>query len=166
MKSFLKSLLLFWLFCTGIVITSVLAQDDTVQTNTVVMNPSVINQSPVIPNNAPLAIPGLNYPNQGIPLSNLLLPTIVLIFGILMIGLIFAIHKNVPEFGPDHAIKIVSIALLIIGILFIVSTSSLIDVAQKSELYAPAFGILGTLAGYLLSKNFDSTPPRNEEEKN
>ncbi|MDX2194829.1 MAG: hypothetical protein NW207_00295 [Cytophagales bacterium] len=90
---------------------------------------------------------------SGIPFSNLILPLSVLLFGFAIIAIIFTVYAKVKEFSPDHAIRIVSISMLVIGILFVVSTSYMIDIAVKTELYAPAFGLLGTLAGYLLSRN-------------
>ena len=82
-----------------------------------------------------------------LPLSRLefQLSLFVLGFGILIILLeIFLIKTN--RISPDEAVKFILVTIIIVSTLF------LITAGYSNDQIAPAVGLLGTIAGYLLGK--------------
>jgi len=82
------------------------------------------------------------------------LDIIVLGFGILIIMLeIYLVKINKIE--PENVVKFVTVTLIIIATLF------LITAGYNNDQIAPAMGLLGTIAGYLLGKS-NSPSPQNK----
>jgi hypothetical protein len=104
----------------------------------------------------------INYPQSPLQSGeNLILPMsrwefslsiVVLIFGILVILLELFLIKN-RKIGSENIIKFLIVTLIIISTLF------LITAGYSNDQIAPAVGLLGTIAGYLLGK---SQPLKNE----
>ena len=69
----------------------------------------------------------------------------VLLFGLLIIFTEIYLIK-VKNFGPEQSIKFVVVTLIIFSALF------LITAGYSNDQIAPAMGLLGTVAGYLLGK--------------
>ncbi len=69
----------------------------------------------------------------------------VLIFGFLIIALEMLLIKT-KEIDAQDAIKFIVVTLIVIGTLFLISAG------WSNDQIAPAFGLLGTIAGYLLGK--------------
>ena len=80
-------------------------------------------------------------------MNELWLPLGVLIFGAIIIGSeILVMIKRERGWGAQSS-RIVGITLVVIAAMFLVTTS----IGQ--DRIAPAIGLLGTVAGYLLGKN-------------
>lgn len=93
-----------------------------------------------------------------IPLSRLefTLSIIVLVFGLLLILLeIFLIRSK--KIDSEDTIKFITITLII------TSTLYLITAGYSNDQIAPAVGLLGTIAGYLLGKIGPSKSEKNEK---
>ncbi|MEZ5103776.1 MAG: hypothetical protein R2757_04735 [Draconibacterium sp.] len=93
--------------------------------------------------------PGSNSQDSPIelPLSDLefTLSILVLIFAFLVLGMVIYLVK-VNKIESENSIKIVLITLIITATLF------LITAGYSNDQIAPAVGLLGTIAGYLLGK--------------
>jgi hypothetical protein len=92
-----------------------------------------------------------------IPLTRLefQLSIIVLIFGVLIILFeIFLIRSK--KIGSEDSVKFVTITLIIISTLF------LITAGYSNDQIAPAVGLLGTIAGYLLGR---ISNPKNDKDE-
>jgi hypothetical protein len=82
------------------------------------------------------------------------LSLIVLAFGALIIGLeTFIIFKK--KLGAEYIVRFITVTLIITSTLF------LITAGYDNNQIAPAMGLLGTIAGYLLGK--DSTEKEDKE---
>lgn len=105
---------------------------------------------------------------QIVGISKYTLPIIVLLFGaIIILSLMYLTNSKNNGFDAEHAVRLLSIVLIITGILFLVATGDVgTALSSTSSLYAPAFGLMGTMAGYLLGKTFDkplsSAAPRED----
>jgi hypothetical protein len=84
----------------------------------------------------------------------------VLLFGILVLCMEVYLIK-IKQIGHDYIAKIILVTLIVTGTLF------LITAGYNNDQIAPATGLLGTIAGYLLGKTSapDNThkPTKNEE---
>jgi hypothetical protein len=74
------------------------------------------------------------------------LSSIVLIFGALLFAAELAIIKF-TRYSPDQSTKLVAVTLIIVATLFIITAGF------SSEQIAPAMGLFGTVAGYLLGRS-------------
>lgn len=73
----------------------------------------------------------------------------ILVFGLLLI--LFELHLiKTNQIAHDHAIKFIIITLIIVSTLF------LITAGYNNDQIAPATGLLGTIAGYLLGRTTKS----------
>lgn len=79
----------------------------------------------------------------------------VLIFGLLLFVAEIYIIRTTATFNPEQAIKLVAVSLIIISTLFIITAGF------SSQQIAPAMGLFGTVAGYMLGKYQNS----NEEKR-
>lgn len=93
-----------------------------------------------------------------IPLSRLefSLSIIVLIFGLLLTLLEIYLIK-IKKIDAEDTIKFITITLII------TSTLYLITAGYSNDQIAPAVGLLGTIAGYLLGKISPSKTEKNEK---
>ena len=73
-----------------------------------------------------------------------ILVTGVSLFALLLLFFLFL--KKVPELRPDDALRSFGVIIVLMGTMFVVATG--FDSIQ----IAPAIGIFGTIAGYLLSE--------------
>ena len=81
-----------------------------------------------------------------------LLPVLVLAFGALIVFfLLVLIRRGIMD--SDESIKIITIVLIITGLLFIVSSGTTPSTAVNTNLFAPAFGLLGSIAGYVFGRS-------------
>lgn len=69
----------------------------------------------------------------------------VLIFGLLVFALEYAFIKS-ATFEPEQTIKLIAVTLIVISTLFIITAGF------DSEQIAPAMGLFGTIAGYMLGR--------------
>ena len=74
------------------------------------------------------------------------LSCIILIFGLATIVVQFFLLKQAADHHTDEVAKIFTVTLIIIGTLVLISSGF------SSEQIAPALGLFGTIAGYLLGK--------------
>jgi hypothetical protein len=74
-----------------------------------------------------------------------LLSMTILVFGLIVIGLEVYLIKT-RKLNPDDTIKFIVITLIITSTLF------LITAGYSNDQIAPAVGLLGTIAGYLLGR--------------
>jgi hypothetical protein len=100
---------------------------------------SILNNPPPVPDNAPLKIVT--------PMSHLefTLSMIVLGFGLSVVILEIYLIK-VRKISSEDIIKFITITLIITSTLF------LITAGYSNDQIAPAVGLLGTIAGYLLGR--------------
>jgi len=69
----------------------------------------------------------------------------VLVFGIVVLGLeVLVVQRR--NFSPNDATKLVAVTLIVVSSLFIITAG------YSSEQIAPAMGLFGTIAGYLLGR--------------
>lgn len=80
----------------------------------------------------------------------------VLIFGLIVMGIELYLMK-VNKFDQNQTIKFVLVTLIITSALFLIAAGF------SNNQIAPAMGLLGTVAGYLLGKG--DTPAANETTK-
>jgi hypothetical protein len=80
------------------------------------------------------------------------LSALVLIFGTITLLFEFTLMRG-KEFAPDEILKVLSLTLIIVGALFIITAGF------GSDQIAPAMGLFGTIAGYLLAKRDNPARP-------
>lgn len=80
----------------------------------------------------------------------------VMVFGLLILLSCYVLGKT-KTFDGDQLIRLVCLIIIVTGTLVLVATGY--DATQ----IAPALGILGTIAGYMLGKSANSTSDKNEE---
>jgi len=100
---------------------------------------------------------GTNAISEYNPLSSFTfyLSILVLLFGLIVICLetYLIITKKI---STDYAIKFITVTLIVTSTLF------LITAGYSNNQIAPAMGLLGTIAGYLLGKSSDHSVPKND----
>lgn len=69
----------------------------------------------------------------------------VFLFGAVVIAAQFFLLKK-KDFDANDLLKVFGITLIVVGTLFLISTG------RSDQQIAPAMGLFGTLAGYLLGK--------------
>lgn len=69
----------------------------------------------------------------------------VLLFGLITLLIEISVIKS-GDFKPDDSIKLLAVTLIVISTLFIITAGF------DSEQIAPAMGLFGTVAGYMLGK--------------
>jgi hypothetical protein len=79
-------------------------------------------------------------------INEFVLSLIVLLFGIFVIALQTIIIRK-SEFNANDIVKIYGLSFIIIATLFIITAG------YDSEQIAPAMGLFGTIAGYILGRN-------------
>jgi hypothetical protein len=91
------------------------------------------------------------------PLSSLTfyLSIFVLVFGLIIMGLETYLIAT-KRINTDYAIKFITVTLIVTSTLF------LITAGYSNNQIAPAMGLLGTIAGYLLGKTNNNPPGKNE----
>jgi hypothetical protein len=119
--------------------------DSVMNTNVLVTNPK-----PIEPKNATIDT------KPFITSLEFVLSISVLLFGLIIVGLeIYLIRTK--EIGPDMLVKFIVVTLIITGTLF------LITAGYNNNQIAPAVGLFGTVAGYLLGKSSsESNTSKNE----
>ncbi|GGK79796.1 hypothetical protein ACD591_08265 [Rufibacter glacialis] len=80
----------------------------------------------------------------------------VLGFGVIMMGLLVHVIKC-SHIEKENIVRVLMVTLIIISTLF------LITAGYSNDQIAPAIGLLGTVAGYLLGKS--SSPTSNDQPK-
>jgi hypothetical protein len=111
--------------------------------------------------NAPPPAPESTKTSTVLPISSLefYLSIIVLVFGIVVILLeVLLIRSN--KIAAEDTIKFVTITLIITSTLF------LITAGYDNDQIAPAVGLLGTIAGYLLGRINNSRNQSQNENNN
>ena len=90
----------------------------------------------------------------------------ILIFGLAIIGVQFALLRGVVDRHISEIFKLFTVSLIIIGTLLLISAGF------NSEQIAPALGLFGTIAGYILARSADElsrrsngSPPEKGEDK-
>lgn len=94
------------------------------------------------------------------PLSSLTfyLSILVLLFGLIVMGLeVYLIATG--KIIPDHSIKFITVTLIVTSTLF------LITAGYSNNQIAPATGLLGTIAGYLLGRGNNGQQEKIDKEK-
>jgi len=96
------------------------------------------------------------YEMETLPAENLLttnrefwLSILVLAFGVIVIFVEFFSLRSRDQVGAGDVIRLYGVTLILVGVLFVVVAG--FDVDQ----IAPALGLFGTVAGYLLGKSAD-----------
>ncbi|MDX2004070.1 MAG: hypothetical protein SFU83_02235 [Meiothermus sp.] len=88
------------------------------------------------------------------------LSLIVLFFGLLVITAQFlSLRSLVTPPKPEDILRIFTLSLVTIGTLFIITAG------YSATEIAPALGLFGTIAGYLLGKGFKENASSDEEKK-
>jgi hypothetical protein len=88
-----------------------------------------------------------------------ILSLLVIIFGVATLGVEYALIRNKP-FGSTDVFKILAVSLIVVGTLFLTTAGF------SSQQIAPAMGLFGTIAGYLLGRSShknDHDRPRQDE---
>jgi hypothetical protein len=82
-----------------------------------------------------------------------------MIVGVALIALFmeFILLRRVPNLKAEDALRVFAVTLILIGTLFFISAGF------DSKQIAPAMGLFGTVAGYLLGKNIDRKESKGSE---
>lgn len=100
---------------------------------------------------------------QGLSNNEFWLSTMVLALGFVALGLAFTLLRS-RRISADDMIKLISMILIIVGTLFLITASF------TAQQIAPAMGLFGTIAGYLLGKSagtdqkLDPKPEKGRDE--
>ena len=86
------------------------------------------------------------------------LSLLVLLFGLVVALLQFALLRRNQALKSDEVMKTFALTLIVVGTLFAVTAGF------GSEQVAPAMGLFGTIAGYLLGKRVGQKQEEGEEE--
>jgi hypothetical protein len=78
----------------------------------------------------------------------------ILIFGLAIIGVQYALLRGVVDRHISEIFKLFTVSLIIIGTLLLISAGF------NSEQIAPALGLFGTIAGYILARSADELSRR------
>lgn len=81
--------------------------------------------------------------------QEVVLSLVVIFFGLIVIGVEYLLLKNANAQG-DLILKIMAVSVIIIGTMFVITAG------YSAEQIAPAIGLFGTIAGYLLGKSHAS----------
>lgn len=104
--------------------------------------------------------------NDGISAAStleVLLSAMVLGFGVIVLLLQFRLlqrrqaNPKAPALSPMDVMRVFTISMVVMGTLFAITAGF------SSEQIAPAMGLFGTLAGYLLGRRDQKIPPANDE---
>jgi hypothetical protein len=108
-------------------------------------------------NNAPPE-PASTYSETPLSTLEFVLSTAVLIFGLIIIFFEISLVRS-HKINSETAFKFITITLIITSTLF------LITAGYSNNQIAPAVGLLGTIAGYLLGRNSISNQQFDKNEK-
>jgi len=75
--------------------------------------------------------------------------TMVVMIGLIALAIQFTMLKSVPGLRPEDILRVSAVTLIIIGTLFFIAAGF------DSNQIAPAMGLFGTVAGYLLGRNVE-----------
>jgi len=109
------------------------------------VEPAVKEMSSVVDTVPPPPESGGSFKVEALTSLEFYLSFIVLSFGVIVFVIEFACIRKVA-FGPEESIKLVAVTLIIVSTLFIISAGF------GSEEIAPAMGLFGTIAGYILGR--------------
>jgi hypothetical protein len=87
------------------------------------------------------------------------LSVIILLFGSLIVVIEYLILLRMPQAKPDDALRLFAVTFIIVGVLVFVAAG--FDSLQ----IAPAAGLFGTIAGYLLGKDAGHTARESRDEE-
>ena len=76
---------------------------------------------------------------------------VVIVFGLIIIGIVL-FKFRVKDMDADSLIRLFTLTLVIIASMYLIAAG------WDNQQTAPAFGILGTVAGYLLGKEHSKKP--------
>ena len=105
-----------------------------------------------VPPNPAAGVSGSKARRSGVGEFLKLLPLLVLLFGIIVIFFLI-LHMRTGKMDSEESIKIIGIVLIITALLFIISSGTSSDTMVNDNLYAPAFGLLGTIGGYIFGRS-------------
>ncbi|MEM9920198.1 MAG: hypothetical protein AAF990_19025 [Bacteroidota bacterium] len=147
-----KTLILVLIFC-AIGISVVGQSSDIPSISPVTESPEAQNGPPANADSSIPTIPTINsmWENDEIVKSLIIMVFSFIIFTMLLFRL------KVPQMGPEDFIR------LTILVLVICSSMYLISAGWDNQQTAPAFGILGTIAGYLLGRDSKKQAEETEE---
>lgn len=80
----------------------------------------------------------------------------VLVFGAIVVGVEYVLLRS-KRVRPEDTLRVYGVTLIIIGTLFAITAGF------DGNQIAPALGLFGTIAGYLLGRKPPSEEPRNDE---
>lgn len=84
------------------------------------------------------------------------LSLLVLIFGVVTLGFEYALMRT-KSFDSNDVLKVLAVTLIVVSTLFVITAGF------SSQQIAPAMGLFGTVAGYLLGRS--SQKPCHNKEK-
>jgi hypothetical protein len=88
-----------------------------------------------------------------------LLSGLILLFGLLVIGVQYFLLKSHAQRSPDEVTRPITVTLIIIGTLVLISSGF------NNNQIAPAVGLFGTIAGYLLGRVQGRQDTRSGQER-
>jgi|GEM_PF-2700995 len=91
----------------------------------------------------------------GLSLPEIYLAMGVLVFGLLLIVIEFMFMRRL-RINADNSVRLITVTLIVVSILFLIVGS------YSDQQIAPATGLLGTIAGYLLGKTNTSAEQSGE----
>lgn len=101
---------------------------------------------------------------QVVPVSHLSSREFIISISILAFGVLTVIAAYIllhhAKVDPQHVIQILALVMIVTGILFLIAAG------YNADDIAPALGLLGTIAGYLLGRAERINLPSNQQDKN
>jgi uncharacterized membrane protein len=110
------------------------------------------NNSPPKTNNPPSA-PTVTVRNQYLTSYEFLITLMVSVIALLALLMEFTLLKRIPNLKAEETLRVFAVTLILLGTLFFITAGF------DSNQVAPAMGLFGTVAGYLLGKSTS----RNED---
>lgn len=93
----------------------------------------------------PSASPGVHYPSS----REFLLTILVSALGLIALSMEFLMLRRLPKLKAEDVLRVFAVTLILIGTLFFIVAGF------DSNQIAPAMGLFGTVAGYLLGRSID-----------
>ncbi|MDF0519026.1 hypothetical protein P0R31_17465 [Bradyrhizobium yuanmingense] len=88
------------------------------------------------------------------------LTCIILGFGLIIILLLLSHFRSVPNRNTEDVAKAVTVVIVIVGTLVLVTAG------YSNDQIAPAFGLFGTIIGYMLGKLETTRPNQKQQSEN
>lgn len=81
--------------------------------------------------------------------------TMIVVIALIALGMEFLLLRRIPNLKAEDALRVFAVTLILVGTLFFIAAG------YDSNQVAPAMGLFGTVAGYLLGRSIDRKEPKD-----